>query len=441
MILEFSITNFRSIKETTVFSMVAEPSKSKTNNVYTQQLPTGDSVRLLNSAVIYGANGAGKSNLIRAFYEFISFILNNNSKTKEPIKFYDPYMFDANSQLLPVSFSLTFIGPQNIKYHYAFSYDKYSITEEDLIYYPNGKETILFHRPSPLTAETAEVWIHTGRLGNSLGGKEIKVFHNKLLLSKFGLEEPHEMLTPVFMRFNNYNVLNTHNQEHIASLKKDIKFLFKNNSKLHNNLNSFIQKLDIKIKNIIIEEPETFENSFPPHTHEKIKSEAISYNKYELMGMHDFFKDNVKHGEIGLNFEKESTGTNTIFYLGGKILDTLDNGGVLFVDELETSLHPLLSKILIELFHSEHTNPKGAQLVFTTHDITLLSKSIFRKDQIWFTEKDDFGKTDLFSAQDFKDAREDTPFDRWYMAGKFGALPFINAIDNTISNKENNAKE
>ncbi len=115
--------------------------------------------------------------------------------------------------------------------------------------------------------------------------------------------------------------------------------------------------------------------------------------------------------------------------MGGVILKALEYGTTLFIDELETGLHPFISKLLISLFQSKRINKKNAQLVFTTHDTNLLDRNLFRKDQFWFAEKNSQGETDLYSLQDFSDVREDTPFDKWYMAGKFGGVPNIKSLE------------
>jgi AAA15 family ATPase/GTPase len=149
------------------------------------------------------------------------------------------------------------------------------------------------------------------------------------------------------------------------------------------------------------------------------------------MGQHSFFnKKNLLHQEAGLSFDEESNGVKTLFSVGGRMLDALSKGETIFVDELETSLHPYLSKVLVSLFQNKRINKKNAQLIFTTHDTNLLDKTLFRKDQVWFAQKDEFGETDLYSLQDYSDVREDTPFDKWYLAGKFGGIPNIKSLEN-----------
>ena len=120
-----------------------------------------------------------------------------------------------------------------------------------------------------------------------------------------------------------------------------------------------------------------------------------------------------------MSLDQESNGTNILYSLGGKILKSLDSGTPLFVDEICSGLHIYLIRVLISLFQNKRINPKNAQLIFTSHNTDLLDKMMFRKDQIWFVEKDKYGESDLYCLQDFSEVREDTPFDKWYLAGKF----------------------
>ncbi len=423
MILEFEVENYRSIKERTVFTMVADNYKSRSNNIYTHHFPYDDEVGLLTSAVIYGPNGSGKSNVLKALSTFVSFVRRDHTSAGEPIRNYDPFLFDLETEVRPVSFLLRFIGPGKIKYEYSIEYNHWQVLKEKLVSFPFKQPRILFDRISP---DNPNEHIHITRLGSSLNNIEVKVFHNRPLLSKFGKEEPHEELTNIFVYFSNFHIVNSHLQSQRVLLKGKVNRLFKDNSQFNAHLNKLIQRSDIKINKVTVEEKDVIvENELEP----EYKMRTI----FSLFGLHDLYKDNRKIDERPLDFREESAGTNTLYLLGGKILEVLMMGGTLIVDELETSLHPMLSKMLVELFHSEEMNPKGAQLIFTTHDITLLYNSMFRRDQVWFTEKNNKGESELYSLQDFKDVREETPYDKWYMARKFGAFPLIGENDDSIN--------
>ncbi|MBK8627426.1 MAG: ATP-binding protein [Saprospiraceae bacterium] len=180
----------------------------------------------------------------------------------------------------------------------------------------------------------------------------------------------------------------------------------------------------------------------------KIKSIDVKYkdkdkleissknNPFQVFGIHDVYKNESIIGDEYLPFANESTGTQSLYVLGGKILSILESGGVLAIDELDTSLHPFITKMIVMIFQNKNLNPKNAQLIFTTHDVTLLDRDLIRRDQIWISEKDEKGVSDLYSLQDFDGVREDTPFDKWYLAGKFGGLPKIESIESIFTSHD-----
>ncbi|MFK7905818.1 MAG: ATP/GTP-binding protein [Chitinophagales bacterium] len=415
MLLEFEIENFRSIKEKQVFSLVAESSKSKPDNVFEQAFFNGDLVRLLKAAVVYGANASGKSNLIKAFDVLRSFVLTKLSVDKK-IPFYAPFLFDEATSKAPTSFVLTFIGPKNHKFRYEVQFNGEEVLHEELNFYPKGQKRNLFKRPIEVKSEGR---IHTAKLGQDLKNRELSLFRNQLVLSKFGVDEPDELLSDVYLYFSESLLILKDIDTN--TLKNDIANWVVNSTNRLDRLSKLIRIADTKIKNLSLKKTRSFAIKL-------LGVEAPQTNPiYDIYAQHS----NQKNGSklVQLSFEEESKGTNVLFALGGKILQTLEEGGILFVDEIDTSLHPKLAKFLVLLFQHPVSNPKNAQLIFTTHETTFLDKDLFRKDQIWFTEKNDLGETDLFSAQDFEDAREDTPFDKWYMAGKFGGIPQIKELE------------
>jgi uncharacterized protein len=149
-------------------------------------------------------------------------------------------------------------------------------------------------------------------------------------------------------------------------------------------------------------------------------------NRIRIQGRHPVYEHGQRVAHEDFDFQENiSLGTNAMFAIGGMILKKFDKGGLVVFDELDNSLHPKMTRFLIQLFHNPNINKANAQIVFSTHEPLLMDKEMFRSDQIWFTEKNKFGETELYSAQDFEGVREDIPFDKWYMAGKFGALPNI----------------
>lgn len=425
MILQLKVKNYRSYKEETIFSLIANTSSHKIENVF-EITNEKQKVRLLKTAIIYGANASGKSNIIRAFFELRRFIL-YKPKVGDSIDHYEPFKFDVNSKNEPCEFELTFVGPNEIKYIYRTAIVIDRVLEEELYYYPNGKKTTVFKRAKYKEKNI----VQKGILGDSFGKKEINVFANQLLLSKFGDDEPHERLTEVFIYFRNIEIINATSENHKDYFLKKISEEVYNDPKFKLKLAKLIKAADTKVNNFFI--TKTDEENLS-----QLNSEAkkiADKNPYVLSGIHDLYENDSIIGTDTIPFNQESTGTQSIYFLGGKILKALELGNTLIVDELDTSLHPFITKMIVMLFQSETTNPKNAQLIFTTHDVSLLDRDLIRRDQVWIAEKSEKGSTELYSLQDF-DVREDTPFEKWYLAGKFGGLPQIKSVESLFREDE-----
>jgi AAA15 family ATPase/GTPase len=151
--------------------------------------------------------------------------------------------------------------------------------------------------------------------------------------------------------------------------------------------------------------------------------------KYEVSTSHTLFRNGEEVGQETLDLEDESLGTKKLFAIGALILDTLDDGGIIVIDELDKGLHPLISKLLINLFNSKKNNPNNAQLIFATHDSTLLDLEILRRDQISFVDKEYEGNSVYYKLSDIKGIRKDMPIDKWYLSGRFKAIPVTNEVN------------
>ena len=158
--------------------------------------------------------------------------------------------------------------------------------------------------------------------------------------------------------------------------------------------------------------------------------------KYEVRTKHQMFDKGKNIGETFLNFEEESLGTKKLLAVGGLIISALGDGSFIVIDELDKSLHPLLTKMLIGLFHSKKNNPFNAQLIFATHDSSLLDNELFRRDQIYFVDKEYEGYTILYRLSDIKGVRRDIPFDKWYLSGRFSAIPVISDLELQFSSDD-----
>lgn len=426
MILEVNIENYRSFKEKVTLTLVAEPSKSKGDNVFTQKLVGWkDEVRILKTALIYGANASGKTNILRCLFEVINLIGRSNLSVGDEIDIYDPYLFSSITKDKPVNFSIVFVGKDNIKYKYELSYTSKEIVKEILSYFPRGKSKNLYSR---IVKDGDK--IHGVKSGDELNHKNIEVFNNQTILSKFGKDIPHQIISEVYVYLMSIEVINACNSRKVTSLKNEVTRTLLKQEVLKNKMNELLTFANTGINELFIKEVSNDQLNLPEEMDEEQKKQILNKFKYVVGAVHDTYgDDNKKVGLDILPLDEESHGTKNLYSLGGKILQALESGSILFIDEIETGLHPFLSKLLISLFQNKRINKYNSQLIFTTHDTNLLDRNLFRKDQFWFAEKNDAGVTDLYSLQDFNDVREDTPFDKWYMAGKFGGVPNIKSLE------------
>ena len=149
----------------------------------------------------------------------------------------------------------------------------------------------------------------------------------------------------------------------------------------------------------------------------------------EVTSLHGLYKDGEDIGKTDLPFREESFGTRALFIIGCHILQALQSGSPFFIDEMDSGLHSYVTQLIVDIFRNERINKKNAQLIFTTHDVNLLDQNTIRKDQVWFTEKDEYGISEIFTLSDFDDVREDTLFAKWYLNNKFGGVPSLQSLE------------
>lgn len=410
MIIDFSVENFKSIKEEQTLSMTAV----NLRNEHPDRVFSYDkNISLVRTAAIYGSNASGKSNLLEALRIFKDFILDSTDlKVEDSIPYYNPYKLDKNYLNKPTKFEIAFIGNAKIRYKYNISFNDKEVIEEKLVFYPKKQEALLFEREKG---------------GNIIFGSQLKgkkknigsqLLRNNLFLSK-AANSNHEQLGIIYKYF-------LYNLNSDSFLKRKIylsKTIFereiylrttallakKDNFSFKNKLIDFLIASDTGILSVEIKKDEEYDAVKP-----------VTYHK--------LFEDKKEIGVTEFELSEESDGTKKMYNLAGVIIYVLKNGYTLILDELDSSLHPLLSEYLIELFNSPEKNPNNAQFIFTTHDTSVLKPELFRRDQIWFTRKNSYGATELFSLDEFdKDlVRKNTPFEEWYLSGRFGAVPKIN---------------
>lgn len=410
MLIEFNIENFRSFKEKVTFSMLATKDTALDGNLIKEVLDDS----LLKSAVIYGANASGKTNVLLALDFFKALVLHSHTHQKgEGIRF-TPFKLDKKCLSQPTNMSILFIK-NNVKYSYYISFDSEKIIEENLYYYPKNKKALVFERNN------------TTEYNFTVDEKEQRTISertlpNTLYLSK-ATQENYEKTSNAFDWFrDNLQVIRSTDYPGLSTFTVE---LLKKDAELKSYIMKALLEADVGIDDISAiskkVSPEQLKN-FPPELVKLILGDKNEIDGYQIQTLHK---------GVLFDFEtEESDGTRRIFSLIGPWIDALKNGKILVVDEIDTKLHHLLNLFLIRLFHDPTQNKTNAQLIFTTHNTNLLDQDIFRRDQIWFTEKNNkTGVTDLYSLVEYS-PRKDKDIERGYLAGKYGALPFIK--DNKI---------
>ena len=426
MIIEFKVENFLSFKDLTTLSMVTAKSFKEHKDTHT--ITIDNKLSLLKSAVIYGNNASGKSNLLEAMEFMKQIILNSfrdalleNSDRKFPL---EKFALNSKSEQESTFFEVSFFN-NGTKYRpgYEIDYDK---VVAEWLYHTTSKEVYLFKR------DLQNIEVNKSAFKEGLG-KEEDVKENVLFLSVLATlgKETSSRIVEWFKKFNIINGIHDrgHKRYTIDKLKSDKNFF---NWVLH-----FIKYLEIS--NLTTTEEDVNEIDLET-LREKEKDEEIinlftSIHKIQskqpkrdqLITYHrKYDENNILVDTISFNFDKqESEGTKKLLYLLGPWYDTLKNGKVLIIDELDSRLHSHLTLRLIDFFHKCNVNQ--AQLICAVHDISLLNKETFRRDQIWFVEKNQFGASELISLADFKTdtVRNKSAFDKNYLEGKYGAIPYF----------------
>lgn len=429
MLLQFSIKNYRTFKDKATLSLIASNYDKDTRehqNIVNNEI---FGLRLLKSAVVYGANASGKSKLLDAFAFMKYFVINSSKESQkgETIEI-EPFRLSTETENEPSEFEIIFLHKNNL-YRYGFEATKESIVSEWLYHKPKTKEVELFYR------EGSAFNIHERSFtkGNTVV-KEGLVRDNALLISvaaQFNEKTAIDVLD-WFKRLKTLSGLNESGyQGFTMGVTEDPDHKFK--------ILELLKAADMGILDIELQKLDI--NSLPKGMPKELKEKIIREVREEkqeyvsdVLTKHKKYNAELQAaGNINFSLDDdESSGTRKFFALTGPILDVIENGYTLVVDELDSKLHPNLVCKIVSLFNSTEFNKKNAQLIFNTHDTNLLSSGLFRRDQIWFTNKNKYGVAKLYSLADFKsdEVRKTDPFEDNYIRGKYGAVPFLGFFDN-----------
>ena len=424
MLIEFRFKNYRSFRDEAVLSMEAVGLGS-----FKKSLIEQNNMKLLPGAAIYGKNGGGKSNVIRAFWLGVQFIRNaqriQHEKAAVPVV---PFLLNDYSLNEPTEFSFEYIE-DGVKYWYSFAATREKIIKESLYHAPKGQKALVFSRKlqkfsfteekarrkliSETVAENQLFFSIACTMNDAACARAMKWFREAIFFSRDYTDIPKQLLE----YSGDSNMLNA-----ISDYAKTADF--------------GIEEMQFEIENKEIEGTIDFPENIPEDMKTaltsfiQILSETSNNSEGKLkmcqikaQSKHKGVLENGDTGLFNLELEDESDGTRKLMSLAPAIESVLEKGGVLLVDEIERELHSMLVNFIIAKFQSKNSNPNGAQIIFTTHNTELMNMEFMRKDQIYFADKNrEDGSSELYSVTDFTTKTADN-IRKGYLAGKYGATP------------------
>lgn len=416
VLIQFRVKNFASFKNEAILDLRAVSYKDMKSHL----IEVGKN-KVVKTLGIYGANASGKSNLVSALYFFESFVFNQfyNEGTRDDD-------IDSNNRMLNIRHSLYRLSSEsdsvqefeiifyqmNNTYQYGFSMEcdknsnKYSILEEWLL--ANDKP-VFDRKTGYITAGTQ----YSSELKSITKVRNDRLYIGILDYFSEGNVKKHIDNIKEYLRVN----FNVHFELYIESTVKGFAGYFYewkrmyDNSEYRKKVEAFIKAADINIKELKISKS-TSEDG------------RVMYRVKTIHSVYD--PDGNIVGEEAFDIEDESSGTIRYMVFIQNFLNVINNGGVFIVDELTARLHPILAKFIVDLYQDE--NNKKAQLIFTTHDVSLLNRNQFRRDEVAFIDKSPYGESSIYTLADIK-ARPDASFSKEYLNGKYGAVPLVNESD------------
>jgi len=408
MLIEFRVSNHRSIKEEQVFTAAASGRLNDPEDDRPRKIADYDEP-ILPVIAIYGANASGKTNLLKAI-DFMSEAVVHSHRLWEPDSGVprNPFAWEnarANESTFEVEFILN-----DCRYQYGFSVNGKCVLEEWLFSYPHGRKRVLFQREENNKFEFGESLEGHTKVIEEITGS------NALYVSAAS-QHRHPQLFPIYSWFRSIYAFNLnlgrrgrprgmrHRPKLYSILSGEHEELVPESEQILAQFLKLLKASDFGVDDVRLDKA----SSERPHT------------EYYL-------RHAVDDDDPWLPLYDESNGTQTMFRLGIPVIQALSDGTILVVDELESSLHPLLAIELVNLFNNPRSNPKNAQLFFTTHDSNLLGTTIgepvVRRDQVYLTEKDKTGATVIYPLTDYK-PRKSENLERGYLQGRYGAIPFL----------------
>jgi len=421
MLAEFNVANFRSIKEKQTLSLIAAPISSRDKVDENNVIELLDGHKLLKSVAIYGANGSGKSNLIRALLRMMRFIERAFQDAEEGNTL-EPFLLDEKYVKKPIHFELVFYI-RTKRYRYGFEVTNEKITAEWL-FGPARKNEVEYFTRLAKKVEVNKASFKEG-VGLDTGNLQDSVLFLNVVSALGGT------ISSEIKRYFRESIVITSgiNDRGFLSISRGML----KDPKMRPRIMQLLKAADTGIsdvRSVNSEEMVIGKGGFPSEIQKRIEQgEKIDF----LVSFREI--KNREHKDLSRVFlfhAFESEGTKRLFAYAGPIMESLISGSALVIDEFDARLHPSLTRKIIELFNSTEYNPKNAQLIFVTHDITLLDSTLLRRDQIYFTEKGSAGETSIYSLLNIGGVRNDASFEKDYIRGKYGAVPYLGNFNSLL---------
>ena len=417
MLIEFAVSNFRSIKEEARLSLVAgRDTKYGDSNTFVQTLGDGGQpIRLLRSAALYGANASGKTNLLLGLKAMHEIVLGSSGNLATlPVT---PFRFDPAYHNQPSSFEVIFVM-DTVRYQYGFSATREEVIDEWLYAWPSGRMQTWFERSRGPTPGTSK-WTLGGKL---TGDRQVwrRATRPQALFLSTAVALNSIQLLPIFNWFRErlrmivgYHDVNPNFSMDYCSKHRQTDIV------------DFLRTADLAVTDIRIVEREspsdTVADDASSPVNDRNARETADARAVDVLLQHQ--PEGGQPAE--LNMAEESDGTRKMFALAAPWIDSLAGGNVIVLDELHDNLHPELVRFLVGQFHDQAVNRSGAQLIFSTHDASILDGELLRRDQVWLCGRNERLETTLFPLSDFRTGRGDENLSRAYLAGRFGAVPYV----------------
>jgi hypothetical protein len=408
MIVDLTISNFRSFRDEQTLSLNVEGSRNRHPSNFT--LVEDERLAVLRSAGIFGANASGKTNVLRALAALKWIVVSSaGRKEAQSLPPYEPFRLSPIHSERPVAFEIEFVVPSGARYRYEVAFLRQRIVSERLISFARRSRAIVFERSPEDTWETI-------KFGATLKGgtRKFPFFNNAAYLSRAGNDASSpEFVREIFRYFESLTYMPA-GAEMLSrkALNDPIKM---------QTVSELLCLADTGVEKVTIEENESIaEIRLPESMPDDLKEAILAQNRMVAK----FWMRSGSGEPVLFESDEMSQGTNHLFALLAVILSVLEKGSVLALDEIDAHLHTDLVYLVLQLFHDNEVNAKGAQLLFSTHDTNVLDAGYMRRDQIWLVTKDDGVSTiKCLDEYDKKYVRQDSPFEAFYREGRLGGLP------------------